>query len=115
MIVFPVHYQSLDLELIEDRANSGCGLVSRPDGSQYAMVFGGVGATPMSEVLDLVTLELNEGNKCIVNLFLLHFHSSYFTKLPSPITLFVLIFFRPECPPRNWSRVHRGVLRSIRK
>ncbi len=40
---------------------SGCGLVTRPDGSQFAMVVGGRDSESTSEILDLNTMELSDG------------------------------------------------------
>ncbi len=49
------------MELAASRFVSGCGLVTRPDGRQYAMVFGGLHDYDSSDILYLDTLELIQG------------------------------------------------------
>ncbi len=57
--------QTLPFELEHGRTISGCGLVTREDGTQYAMVAGGAldeSSPETSEILDLQTMELHTGN-----------------------------------------------------
>ena len=60
--------QELPIQLSEDRFQSGCGLVTRPDGSQYILVVGGFYSGSTSEILDLDTMQLSEG-KIQINIF----------------------------------------------
>ncbi len=57
--------QTLSIELEHDRVYSGCGLVTKEDGTQYAVVVGGdsAGSSETSEILDLQTMELHTGKK----------------------------------------------------
>ena len=49
--------------MAEERYYGGCGLVTRPDGSKFAMSFGGIPSESTSEILDLGTMELSEGEE----------------------------------------------------
>ncbi len=55
--------QTLSTELLFDRLRSGCGIVTRSDGTKFAMVGGGayIGSYESTEILDLETLEVQTG------------------------------------------------------
>ncbi len=55
--------QTLPMELEHQFTYSGCGLVTKEDGTQYAMVAGGSTDPSSSEILDLQTMELKTGKE----------------------------------------------------